>query len=161
MIGAYNKNISILLFLHGDYRFNMNAKPPPTGQLPCSEAGTVDASNGLLRKVMVVDDEPDVADLAVELLTAHGLNVFAVYSAHAAMQALKQDNGIDAVFSDVMMPEMTGLQLADAIREMYPRVKVVLTSGYTLPKLLKDRDLPYLFAAKPYRISVVLKLLQA
>ena len=115
----------------------------------------------LLRKVLIVDDEEDLATLAEALLRSEGLDVVVANSAIAALEILAQDQDIDAIFSDVMMPGMTGLQLADAVREMYPRVKIVLTSGYTLPALLADRKTHYLFASKPYRIDTVMKLLRS
>jgi CheY-like chemotaxis protein len=59
------------------------------------------------------------------------------------------------------MPGMTGLQLAETIRAMYPAVKIVLMSGYTVPELLTDSERPYLFATKPYRIDAILKLLRS
>jgi two-component system OmpR family response regulator len=122
-----------------------------------SSAGAI--SPTLLRKVLVVDDEHDLADMAAALLSAHGLEVLVAYSGHAALQLLANDTEIDAVFSDVVMPGMTGLQMADAIREMYPGVKLVLASGYTLPELLSNRERPYLFTSKPYKIETILKLL--
>jgi CheY-like chemotaxis protein len=124
------------------------------------EAAGKDAHT-LLRKVLVVDDEPDLAEFAAALLDAHGLEVVVAHSGHEAMQRLQDDDQIDAVFSDVMMPGMTGVQLADAVREMYPRVKIVLASGYALPELLAGRERPYLFAAKPYRIDTIIKLLHS
>jgi hypothetical protein len=44
---------------------------------------------------------------------------------------------------------------------MYPTVKIVLTSGYVVPELLKNRERPYLFAAKPYRIDDILQMLRS
>lgn len=115
----------------------------------------------LLRKVLVVDDEVDLANLAEMLLSSEGLDVVVANSAMAALDILARDPDIDAIFSDVMMPGMTGLQLADSVREMYPRVKIVLTSGYTVPALLAERQTSYLFAPKPYRIDTVMKLLRS
>jgi two-component system OmpR family response regulator len=142
------------------HRFNQEKKRP--GSVPEFDAdtGKADASKPLLRKVLVVDDEQDLADMAAALLSAHGLEVLVAHSGHAAMQLLQRDNDIDAVFSDVVMPGMTGLQMADAIREMYPKVKIVLASGYTLPALLANRERPYLYTSKPYKIETVLKLLR-
>ncbi|WP_229507736.1 response regulator [Massilia sp. Dwa41.01b] len=110
-------------------------------------------------KVLVVDDERDVADLAGALLLAHGFSVTVVYSAMAALQAIEHDREIDAVFSDVMMPGMTGLQLASALRKLRPRVRLTLTSGYTPPELLADRGVLYHFVTKPYNIETVIELL--
>ncbi|MDB5749503.1 MAG: hypothetical protein JWP72_4351 [Massilia sp.] len=120
-----------------------------------------DIAGRLLRKVLVVDDEEDLAILAEALLSSEGLHVVVANSAVAALEILAQDKDIDAIFSDVMMPGMTGLQLADTVREMYPRVKIVLTSGYTLPALLANRQAHYLFAPKPYRIETVMRLLRS
>jgi CheY-like chemotaxis protein len=71
------------------------------------------------------------------------------YSAGEALQLLASDPEIDAVFSDMMMPGMTGLQLAEAVHCLYPSVKVVLTSGYTVPALMAGQR-SYSYAAKPY-----------
>jgi two-component system OmpR family response regulator len=115
----------------------------------------------LLRKVLVVDDEEDLACMAEALLASEGLEVVVANSAMDALRILEKDEDIDAIFSDVMMPGMTGLQLADAVRDMYPRVKIVLTSGYTMPALLADRQTNYLFAPKPYRLDTIMKLLRS
>lgn len=138
--------------------------PPPfpgAPHRPETDREDTGIASRLLRKVLVVDDEEDLANLAGMLLSSEGLDVVVANSALRAMEILAQDQEIDAVFSDIMMPGMTGLQLADAVREMYPRVKIVLTSGYTLPALLADRQIHYLFAPKPYRIDTVMKLLRS
>ena len=64
------------------------------------------------------------------------------------------------MISDVVMPGMTGLELGDAIGRTHPRVKVVLVSGFAPSCLLSHRERSsYLFAAKPYKIETLLKLL--
>jgi CheY-like chemotaxis protein len=115
----------------------------------------------LLRKILLVEDETDGAELAATLLSANGLEVVQAHSADDALRVLQSDKGIDAVFTDIMMPGMNGLELADAISERYPTVKVVLTSGYVVPDLLKNRERSYLFAAKPYRIDDILQMLRS
>jgi DNA-binding NtrC family response regulator len=122
------------------------------------EAGT---QAGLVRKVLVVDDEVDLADLAEALLTSRGLDVVVAHSAIDALRILERDGEVDAVFSDIMMPGMNGLQLADAISEFFPRIKIVLTSGYTGPAMLANRERDYLFATKPYRIDTIMALLRS
>ena len=135
--------------------------PSGASHRPATDREDTGIAGRLLRKVLVVDDEEDLAHMAEMLLSNEGLDVVVANSALRALEILEQDRDIDAVFSDVMMPGMNGLQLADAVREMYPRVKIVLTSGYTLPSLLADRKTHYLFAPKPYRIDTVLKLLRS
>ncbi|SFD92834.1 response regulator [Massilia yuzhufengensis] len=113
-----------------------------------------------VRKVLIVDDEADVADLAEVLLSAHGMDTMVAYSGADALAMLAAHPDIDAVVSDVMMPGMTGIELADQVNERYPKVKIVLASGYMAPSLFADRPLRQLFIAKPYRIDQLLKLLR-
>jgi CheY-like chemotaxis protein len=115
---------------------------------------------GAIRKVLVVDDEADVADLAEVLLSAHGLDALVAYSAAQALELLAQHPDIDAVVSDVMMPGMNGLELADQIGRRYPKIKIVLASGYMAPSMVQGQPLTQLFIAKPYRIDQLIKLLQ-
>jgi CheY-like chemotaxis protein len=138
---------------------NTNAGRPMDGRGPTPDADAPKAPQALLRKVLVVDDDEDLAEMAAALLEAHGLEVLVAYSAYEALRLLQQDGDVDALFSDVVMPGMTGLQLADAVTEMYPKVKVVLASGYTLPSLFENRERPYLYTSKPYKIDAILKLL--
>jgi len=112
-----------------------------------------------VRRVLVVDDEPDLADLAAALLASFDMEATVAYNAVEALRILAGDPGIDAVFSDVMMPGMNGLQLADAIEQLYPSVRLVLTSGFTSPALMESHGRSYPWVAKPYRIEKVLQLL--
>jgi CheY-like chemotaxis protein len=117
------------------------------------------ARDTLLRKLLLVDDEADGAEIAAVLLRSNGLKVVVVHSASEALQVLQNDSEIDAILSDVTVPGMSGLQLADAVRAMYPAVKIVLMSGYVLPELLKNRERDYLFVEKPYKIDALLNIL--
>jgi two-component system OmpR family response regulator len=117
-------------------------------------------SDTLLRKLLLVDDEADGAEFAAILLRSHGLTVIVVHSATDALQTLQRETDIDVVLSDVMMPRMTGLQLAEAVRAMYPAIKVVLMSGYVLPELLRNRERDYFFVEKPYKMDNLLAVLR-
>ncbi|MET0322259.1 MAG: response regulator [Duganella sp.] len=131
--------------------------PPPDSTAPARAPAPAPATG--VRKVLVVDDERDLADLAGALLECQGLAAVVVYSADAALQALAGHNDIDAVFSDIMMPGMTGLQLADTVRWLYPGLTILLTSGYTAPSLLAGQHGSYRCLAKPYQMETVLKAL--
>lgn len=113
-----------------------------------------------VRTLLLVDDEADGAAFAANLLRLHGWQVRVVHSAPEALDAMRQDEGIGAVLTDVMMPGMSGLQLAETVREKYPSVKIVLMSGYPLPEPLAGQEQRYLFASKPYRIDTILDLLR-
>lgn len=142
-------------------RLSSKNVPPGAGGEKTPGQEESEHAGGLVRKVLVVDDEADLADLADALLSSRGLEVVVANSAMEALQILARDGDIDAVFSDVMMPGMNGLQLADAVTEFYPRVKIVLTSGYTVPAMLEDRERRYLFTTKPYRIDTIMTLLRS
>jgi two-component system OmpR family response regulator len=137
------------------------AVPPGTAGVPNFDGEESGSAAGLVRKVLVVDDEVDLADLAEALLTSRGLDVVVAHSAIEALRILDQDGEIDAVFSDIMMPGMNGLQLADAVSEFFPRIKIILTSGFTGPAMLADRERSYPFATKPYRIDTIMALLRS
>lgn len=139
-------------YLHG-HRRDGSSLPPDIGA-----AGAMPGR--VVRRVLVVDDEPDLADLAEALLCSFGLEATVAYGAREALQVLAGDPDIDAVFSDIMMPFMTGLQLGDALGHLYPSVRVVLTSGFTSPALIASHSRSYPFVSKPYTIETVLRLLR-
>jgi CheY-like chemotaxis protein len=108
---------------------------------------------------LVVDDEADVADLAEMLLSAHGMDTMVAYSGAAALDMLATHPDIDAIVSDVMMPGMNGLELAEQVAARYPKVKIILASGYMAPSMFAGQPLKQLFIAKPYRVEQLIKLL--
>lgn len=138
---------------------NVNGKTmsADVDKAPSSNNNSVDSFNHRLQKVLVVDDLADLADVTADLLTAHGISASAVYSADEALRVLENDAEVNIVFSDVMMPEMTGLDLGEVIRARYPQIKVILTSGYFQQDAMTGRLQKFLFVPKPYRIDAVLK----
>jgi len=136
-------------------RFGMDEGSAMPGDSPVPEAAST------LRKVLVIDDEPDLADLAAALLGGHGVDARVANSALEALAILDADPEIDAVFSDVMMPGMNGLQLAEAVRRLFPAVDIVLTTGFTPPSLMETRGQHYPCVTKPYRIETVIALLKS
>jgi PAS domain S-box-containing protein len=81
--------------------------------------------------VLLVEDNPEVADASTGLLEQLGYAVRWVSNAEAALQEIERD-GIDLVFSDIVMPgKMDGVKLASAIRAIRPDLPVLLTTGYS------------------------------
>jgi CheY-like chemotaxis protein len=100
----------------------------------------------------VVEDNPPVRKVAVAILQSLGYRVEQAESARAALAIMKEE-GFDAVFSDVVMPEMNGITLAQEIGRCNPDVAVLLTSGFS-SKLSSNAEVQALSArllAKPYR----------
>lgn len=82
--------------------------------------------------VLVVEDNPEVGKFAADALTELGYTVTLVGNATHALEELTSDaSRFDVVFTDVVMPGMTGIELAKEIRRRHFDLPVVLTSGYS------------------------------
>jgi signal transduction histidine kinase len=107
--------------------------------------------------VLVVEDDPDVLEVAIRTLHQLGYRTLTAPYARAALDRLRTDDRIDILFSDVIMPGgMNGAQLALEARRLRPDLKVLLTSGYTADALSGQlgvdnipTEIPFL--RKPYR----------
>lgn len=103
------------------------------------------------RLALVVEDDPEVRALAETLLEETELDVMGCDSAEAALSVLQARGGdVALVFADVRLAgQMDGLQLARAVATLWPRARLVVTSGHGLPR----PDLPReaVFIAKPWR----------
>jgi len=88
------------------------------------------------QRVLIVDDEQRTLLFLRESLVAFGLNVetTCVSSAEEALEAFNQQP-FDVVIADVLLQEMTGLQLLERLRQSNPNLRVILVSGYRSPKL--------------------------
>ena len=97
--------------------------------------------------VLLVEDNPQVREFAEGLLVDLGCEVF---SAECGEEALKLIEGrdIDLVLSDVVMPGMSGVELARRMRETYPGVPVLLATGYS-DEIVK-RGSEFNVLAKPF-----------
>lgn len=94
---------------------------------PLDEGGSEDSRPGLPR-VLVVDDEKLIADTLKEILEMAGFHVVAAYDGWGAIDAATQFQP-DCLLSDVLMPGMNGVELAIAMRKMFPATRVLLFSG--------------------------------
>ncbi len=80
--------------------------------------------------VLVVEDEAIVRKMSVRSLELHGFQVHAAASGAEAL-AILRTTPIDLVVSDIMMPQMTGRQLAERIRETWATIPILLMTGYS------------------------------
>jgi signal transduction histidine kinase len=105
--------------------------------------------------ILVVEDEDRVRQMSVQLLKDLGYTVVHASDAKNALAMLETDVTFDLLFTDVVMPDMNGKQLADRVRELRPGVKVLYTTGYTRNAVIHngmlDRDV--LFLPKPFTIQ--------
>jgi CheY-like chemotaxis protein len=100
--------------------------------------------------VLVVEDDAFLRSLTAEYLEDCDFSVLQAETADEAVQLLRANGQIDAVFSDVQLPgSMDGIDLAEWIGRELPRVKVLLTSG----RVARDQVGDWPLLAKPYRLG--------
>jgi PAS domain S-box-containing protein len=80
--------------------------------------------------VLAVDDDPLVLTNTLAMLEDLGHIAHGVSSGIAALEVLRQENSIDVVITDQVMPRMTGLQLANKIKAEWPKLPVILATGF-------------------------------
>ncbi len=128
---------------------------PLTHQTPAavgiSETQSLHDAKGL--NVLVVEDNVDVAAFAVSALRELGCGVFLARNGSDALAELEHNHQrYHSVFSDVVMPGISGLELAKTLRERYPDLHVVLTSGYS-ELLARETDHGFALLRKPYTLG--------
>jgi PAS domain S-box-containing protein len=111
-------------------------------------------------RVLVVEDNDEVGRFSTELLEDLGYVVRRVANAHAALAILGENEfAVDLVFSDVIMPGMNGVELAGVVRERYPGLPVVLTSGYS-NVLAENAHRGFELIQKPYSVESLSRILR-
>jgi DNA-binding response OmpR family regulator len=80
------------------------------------------------KRILVVDDEECIADTLALILRSSGYDAASLHDGQSALRECERWIP-DLVISDVVMPEMNGIVLAIAIRERYPRCRILLISG--------------------------------
>jgi PAS domain S-box-containing protein len=105
-------------------------------------------------KVLVVDDEIDLLDIAATFLAGMGYKTFTAVDGQDALQVIKREKDIDLIVTDIIMPGgMNGVELAQKVRQLNPKIKVIYCSGFTADSLA-ERNMPLaegLLLHKPYQ----------
>jgi PAS domain S-box-containing protein len=108
--------------------------------------------------VLLVEDDDVLRQLSEKMLTRLGYRVLVAKDGAIALKMAREFEGtIELLFSDVVLPGMDGKQVADAIVEIRPNTKVLLTSGYTDDVLNKyDLAAPvFAFIPKPFTLRAI------
>jgi CheY-like chemotaxis protein len=106
--------------------------------------------------VLVVEDDPDVLEMAAEAVRNLGYEALAAPDAAAALQILERDQWVDLLFTDVVMPPgKNGVELAHAAWRLRPGLRVLLASGYPRESLQDSLKDGMAFLAKPYTMSTL------
>ena len=82
-------------------------------------------------RILVVEDDEFVRNISTRLLKELGCSVLEAANAAEGISVLENDNDIDLVFSDMMMPGgMNGVEMVEKMRESNPEIKAIIVSGY-------------------------------
>ena len=105
--------------------------------------------------VLVVEDEEHVREMSVSVLNELGYTVHQASSGVDAMRILEKERGIGLLFTDIVMPGMTGRELADAARARFPELMVLYTTGYTRNAVVHNGllDADVAFLTKPFSVA--------
>jgi len=112
-------------------------------------------------QILVVEDSPEVSLITVEFLNELGHEAVAVTDAELAVEQLVSRH-FDAVLTDVSLPGMSGIDLAKTVVKKFPKVPVVISSGYGMQNvhsLLGQPEDKVFVLSKPYDMDMLEKTL--
>lgn len=113
------------------------------------------------KKILIVDDNKDFADVFSDILNGHGMDVECCYSGEEALERFRT-SAFDITFLDVKMPNKDGVEILREIKELSPGASVVMMTGYSLDSRLEEtakaENAEVLF--KPFDMDKVFKLIK-
>ncbi len=129
------------------------AEAEPDKAEPVLDAATAHAKEGEV--ILVVEDDEKIRFLSVEALREFGYKVVQAGDASQALAVLAVQPRIDLLFTDIVMPDMNGRQLADKARESRPDLKVLYTTGFTRNAVVHNGvlDAGVALISKPFTID--------
>jgi len=119
------------------------------------------ATKGRSLRILLVEDNRQVAEVAMALLAEHGHAVIPVSTSDDALARLHGDGAFDLVFSDMVMPgELSGLDLAHCIQAQWPALPVLLATGYS-DAANRATEEGFTLLIKPYQPDVLLAAIRS
>jgi len=129
-------------------------------EAPELQVAPIDLTALPARKILLVEDNEGVGNFAAGLLRELGQTVTWVGGGQTALDTLaRTPDAFDLVFSDVVMPGMSGIELGHAVKARWPDLEVVLTSGYS-HVIAEEGTHGFDLLKKPYSIEGLLAALK-
>ena len=106
-------------------------------------------------RVLVIHDDPNVREIATALLASFGYDCQTAADGRSGLVCVGE-GGWDLVLTDLAMPEMSGWEVVDAIRQQAPTLPIVLMAGLSDPTVLRRaRDCSVLVVVKPFYVQTL------
>jgi two-component system NtrC family sensor kinase len=132
---------------------------PLSNEAPQAEAGGAgQARRRGATTALLVEDHPDVAAVASDYLTECGYGVVRAETAEVALRILESRNDIGLIFSDIVMPGISGIEFGRIVRRQYPDIPIILASGYSDQAAVAVSE-GFRLLQKPYAIGTLQKAL--
>jgi CheY-like chemotaxis protein len=135
------------------------ARPEEVREEPVS----LETLQGSGERILLVEDDEVVKAFAAKALHHNGYKVFEAADATEAVNIFEREGGrFDLIFSDVVLPDQNGLELAEKFLSLRPGLPILLSTGYADQKahwpVIRERGLPLL--QKPYALAELLKAIK-
>ena len=136
----------------------LSAPPDPAAE-PAAQSLPLRTRRGGV--ILLVEDDPTVRALEKRVLERAGYQILEAVNGRRALELVEQHQGsIDVVLSDVVMPELGGVELERRLRERFPNLRVILTSGYSEAELRGEvRRAGAAFLVKPFTPQSLLEII--
>ncbi|MFN3412899.1 MAG: response regulator, partial [Thermoanaerobaculum sp.] len=108
-----------------------------------------------VQRIVLVDDDPQVREGLKQALAALGMEAVVASGGEEALRVLQGHHPVDAVILDLLMPDVSGFEVLEAIRQTHPQLPVILSSGFALDeRVAKALEHPRTFyLQKPYTLA--------
>ncbi|WP_426135854.1 ATP-binding protein [Pseudomonas sp. PWP3-1b2] len=154
-----NVDVASTLGLGTQFTLYLPAAEPPAAPLAPAPQDDGPAFDAALRHILIVEDNLEVGRFATQILQDLGYQTTWATNAENALALAGPDvSSFDAIFSDVVMPGMTGVAMAKLLRQRRADLPVVLTSGYS-EELADNGYDGFEFLPKPYSADQVARVL--
>ena len=109
-----------------------------------------------MTKILVVDDEQSMRDFLKILLVKDGYEVLTAENGSRALESLEAE-AVDLVISDIRMPETSGLELLEQVKEQYPDMPVIMITAFASPNdaVLAMKNGAYDYISKPFNVDEI------
>ncbi len=114
------------------------------------------------KQILIVDDSQDLTHVIADFLGMYGYQVYTAHDGYDALECMHSQH-IQVVVSDIHMPRMDGFTLMGEIKAKYPKVPIVLITGFSISeaqKLAFDRGADA-FVAKPFKLKELKSVIES